>query len=209
MEDVLDLYCRPYDPGCPVINMDEQPFQRLDHTREFLPMKPGTEMREDYEYKRDGTAAIFMFTEAMGKWRRVSVRKQRTSIDWAEEMAILLENDYPEAKRIILICDNLNTHSKASFYKAFPPAKARKLVQRLEIHYTPKHGSWLNVAECELSALTRQCLKRRIPDMKTLSQETKAWETRRNFSQKGIDWQFSTKDARIKLKSLYPKLNCD
>jgi hypothetical protein len=185
--------------------MDEQPFQRLGHTRELLPMKPGTEMREDYEYKRNGTACIFMFTNALGKWRRTSVRERRTAKDWAEEIRILLEEDYPDAAEIVLICDNLNTHVKASLYKTFPPTHARRLAKRLRLHYTPKHGSWLNIAECELSALTRQCLNRRIPDMGTLIKEVKAWEKRRNASQKGIDWRFSTKDARIKLKSLYPQ----
>ena len=180
MEDILDLYCRPFSPECPVINMDEQPFQRLDHTREFLPTKPGAILREDYEYKRNGTASIFIFTDALGKWRRTSVRAKRTAIDWAEETRKLLEEDYPDAERIILVCDNLNTHVKASFYKAFPPSEARRLAQRLEIHYTPKHGSWLNIAECELSTLTRQCLGRRIPDMETLASETKAWECHLN-----------------------------
>jgi len=209
MEDVLDVYCRPFDPRFPVVNMDEQPFQRLDHTRELIPMKPGQPEREDYEYERNGTAAIFLFTDALAKWRRVSVREHRTAIDWAEEMRILLEDDYPNAEKVILVCDNLNTHIAASFYKAFPPKHARRLLSRLEIHYTPKHGSWLNIAECELSALTRQCLKRRIPDLPTLTKETKAWERNRNNSQKGVEWRFTTKDARIKLKSVYPKLNCD
>ncbi len=209
MEDVLDVYCRPFDSRFPVVNMDEQPFQRLDHTRELIPMKPGQPEREDYEYERNGTAAIFLFTDALAKWRRVSVREHRTAIDWAEEMRILLEEDYPNAEKVILVCDNLNTHVAASFYKAFLPDHARRLLKRLEIHYTPKHGSWLNIAECELSALTRQCLKRRIPDMATLEKETKAWAKKRNNSQKGVEWRFSTKDARIKLKSLYPKLKCD
>lgn len=209
MEDVLDVYCRPFDSQFPVINMDEQPFQRLDHTRELIPMKPGQPEREDYEYERKGTACIFLFTDALAKWRRVSVRERRTAIDWAEEMRILLEDDYPNAEKVILVCDNLNTHMASSFYKAFPPDHARRLLKRLEIHYTPKHGSWLNIAECELSALTRQCLKRRLPDLPTLNRETKAWENERNNSQKGVDWRFSTKDARIKLKSIYPKLNCD
>lgn len=209
MEDVLDLYCLPYNPAAPVINMDEQPFQRLGHTRDLIPMKPGAEMREDYEYKRNGTACIFLFTEALGNWRRTSVRETRTAKDWAEEIRILLEQDFPNVPEVVLICDNLNTHVKASLYKAFPPAEARRLARRLRIHYTPKHGSWLNIAECELSTLTRQCLSRRIPDMETLSKETKAWEKRRNSSKRGINWRFTTKDARIKLKSLYPKVNCD
>jgi hypothetical protein len=209
MEDVLDLYCQPHNPASPVINMDEQPFQRLGHTRDLLPTKPGAEMREDYEYKRYGTACIFIFTDALGKWRRTSVRERRTARDWAEEIRILLEEDYPDAEEVVLVCDNLNTHVKASLYKTFPPKQARRLAKRLKIHYTPKHGSWLNIAECELSTLTRQCLNRRIPDLETLVKETKTWERQRNASQKGIDWRFSTKDARIKLKSLYPILNCD
>lgn len=209
MEDVLDLYCLPENPLVPIINMDEQPFQRLGQTRDLVPMKPGKELREDYEYVRHGTASIFMFTNALGKWRRTSVRERRTSVDWAEEIRILLDEDYPDADRIILICDNLNTHTVASLYKAFPAHEARRLAKRLSIHYTPKHGSWLNIAECELSVLTRQCLDRRIPDIKTLTKETKIWTTKRNASQKGVDWRFSTKNARIKLKSLYPKLNCD
>lgn len=209
MEDVLDVYCRPIDSRFPVVNMDEQPFQRLDHTRELLPMRPGKAEREDYEYERKGTACIFLFTDALAKWRRVSVREHRTAIDWAKEMRILLEEDYPDAEKVVLVCDNLNTHVAASFYKAFSPKVARGLLKRLEVHYTPKHGSWLNIAECELSTLTRQCLNRRIPDLALLQKETKAWERDRNKIQKGVDWRFSTKDARIKLKSLYPKLNCD
>ncbi len=205
----MDLYCLPHNPAAPVINMDEQPFQRLGHTRDLIPMKPGAEMREDYEYKRNGTACIFLFTEALGNWRRTSVRKTRTAKDWAEEIRILLEQDFPNSPEVVLVCDNLNTHVKASLYKAFPPAEARQLVKRLKIHYTPKHGSWLNIAECELSTLTRQCLSRRIPDLGTLSKETKAWEKKRNSTQKGINWRFSTNDARIKLKFLYPKINCD
>lgn len=209
MEDILDLYCLPENSLVPVINMDEQPFQRLGQTRDLVPMKPGKELREDYEYVRHGTASIFMFTNALGKWRRTSVREQRTAVDWAEEIRTLLDEDYPEVDRIILICDNLNTHTIASLYKAFPAPEARRLAKRMTIHYTPKHGSWLNIAECELSVLTRQCLDRRIPDLQTLTSETKSWTTKRNASQKGVDWRFSTKDARIKLKTLYPKLNCD
>jgi hypothetical protein len=189
--------------------MDEQPFQKLDHTRALIPMKPGQPEREDYEYERNGTACIFLFTDALAKWRRVCARERRTAIDWAEEMRILLEEDYPDAEKVVLVCDNLNTHVAASFYKAFSPDLARRLLRRLEIHYTPKHGSWLNIAECELSALTRQCLNRRIPDLSTLNNESKIWEHQRNKSQKGVEWRFSTNDARIKLKSLYPKLECD
>jgi len=206
MEDVLDIYCMPYNKSVPVINMDEQPYQRLDHTRELLPMKPGEIERVDYEYERCGTASIFLFTETLGNWRKVSVRERRTAVDWAEEIKMLLEIDYPDAEKIILICDNLNTHSINSLYKAFPPAKARELAKKLEIHHTPKHGSWLNIAECELSVLTRQCLKRRIPKIENLRDLAQKWEKRRNSEQKGICWQFKTEDARIKLRNVYPHI---
>jgi hypothetical protein len=206
MEDVLDVYCWPHDASVPVINMDEQPVQMVSHTREPQPARPGRIAREDYEYAREGTASVFLFTEALRGWRRVSARKQRTSIDWAEEMRVLLEEDYPEAQKIVLVCDNLNTHKAASFYEAFPAEQARRLAARLEIHYTPKHGSWLNIAECELSVMTAQCLDRRIPNLKTLRKQTKAWERSRNAAQKGVNWRFTTEDARIKLKHLYPKI---
>jgi len=206
MEDVLDTYCRPYDSRFPVVTMDEQPIQMLSHTREPRPVTRGRGAREDYEYKREGTASVFMFSEALGRWRRVSARKRRTSVDWAEEMRVLLEADYPDAEKVIVVCDNLNTHKIASFYEAFPPEIARRLVKRLEIHYTPKHGSWLNIAECELSIMTRQCLDRRIPSLNVLRREIQAWSKRRNTKQKGVDWRFTTKDARIRLKYLYPKI---
>ena len=204
MEDVLDVYCRPYDRRFPVVNVDEQPIQMLSHTREPQPVAPGRSAREDYEYKREGTASVFLFTEALRGWRRVSGRRHRTSVDWAEEMKILLEEDYAEAEKIILVCDNLNTHKIASFYEAFSPETARRLVKRLEIHYTPKHGSWLNIAECELSAMTRQCLNRRISSLKVLRREIVSWAKRRNAEQKGVNWRFTTEDARIRLKRLYP-----
>lgn len=205
MEDILDLYHLPYDPARPVITMDEQPYQRLANTRELLPMRPGAELREDYEYERCGTASIFMFSEPLGRWRRTSVRERRTAGDWAEEVRFLLEEDFPHVEKIVLICDNLNTHSLSSLYKAFPAQKARELAKRLEIHFTPKHGSWLNVAECELSALTRQSLQQRIPTIEKLDEIVTAWTDCRNKTQKTVDWQFSTEDARIKLKSLYPQ----
>lgn len=205
MEDVLDVYCRPYDARFPVVNMDEQPVQHLSHKREPLAARPGRIARQDYEYKREGTASIFLFTEPLAGWRRVNARKRRTMIDWAAEMRILLEEDYPDAEKVILVCDNLNTHKVASFYEAFPPEQARKLRDRLEIHYTPVHGSWLNIAECELSAMTVQCLGRRIPDLKTLRHQIKVWARKRNATQIGVDWRFTTEDARIKLKHLYPK----
>jgi hypothetical protein len=206
MEDVLELYCLPYNPAVPSVTMDEQPVQLIKETRSKIAATPGHPERIDYEYERNGTAAIFMFTEPLGSWRRVSIRNRRTSVDWAHEIKQLLDMDFPEAEKVILICDNLNTHKIASLYEAFEPHEARRLVKRLEIHHTPKHGSWLNIAEIELSVLTKQCLDRRIPDMETLQAETKAWEQDRNARQKGVDWQFTTQDARIKLKHLYPQI---
>jgi len=207
MEDVLELYCLPHDPKVPLICMDEQPTQLIAETRPALPQEPGKPERYDYEYERKGTAANFMFTEPLGNWRKVSVRERRTSIDWAQEVKELLDRNYPHAEKVILVCDNLNTHKTASFYEAFEPEEARRLIERLEIHYTPKHGSWLNIAEIELSVLTNQCLNNRyISDIQTLAKETKAWEKHRNLNQKGVDWQFTTADARIKLKRLYPQI---
>jgi hypothetical protein len=205
MEDVLDLYHRPYDPRHPLVCMDEQPVQLIKETRAPLPAKPGCPECVDYEYERNGTTNIFMFTEPLGGWRKTSVRPQKTALDWAEEIRRLLEEDYPKAETVVLVCDNLNTHKIASLYEAFEPAKARQLAERLEIHYTPKHGSWLNIAENELSSLTRQCLNRHIPDSDTLVTETTAWHSRRNASQNSVDWQFTTADARIRLKRLYPQ----
>ena len=206
MEDVLELYCLPYDPTVPLICMDEQPTQLIAETRPALPQEPGKVERYDYEYERKGTAVNFMFTEPLGSWRKVNVRERRTSIDWAQEIKELLDRDYPKAEKIRLVIDNLNTHKIASLYEAFKPEEARRLAKRLEIHYTPKHGSCLNIAEIELSVLTKQCLDRYIPDLKTLRQETKAWQKNRNLKQKGVDWQFTTQDARIKLKRLYPQI---
>ncbi len=206
MEDILDLYHRPYNPEEPVICMDEQPKQLVKEVRRPWPAQPGKPERVDYEYERNGTANLFLFTEPLTGWRRVSVRQRRTAVDWAEEIGRLLEEDYSQAKKVILVCDQLNTHKIASLYQAFEPDKARSLARRLEIHYTPKHGSWLNIAEIELSALTKQCLDRRIPDIETLEQETRAWYSERNASQKQVDWQFTTEDARIRLKHLYPQI---
>lgn len=185
--------------------MDEQPVQLIKESRIPLPAKPGQPERFDYEYERNGTASIFLFTEPLAGWRQVSVREHRTAVDWAEEIQWLLEEQYPQAEKVVLVCDNLNTHTIASLYKAFPPEKARSLAKRLEIHYTPKHGSWLNIAEIELSVLTKQCLDRRIPDLDTLKRETRVWYVERNASQKSVDWQFTTADARIRLKHLYPQ----
>lgn len=206
MEDVLEVYQRPYDPQIPMVCMDEPPVQLIQEVRQPLPAEEGTPARYDYAYERNGTANIFMFTEPLSGLRTVSVREHKTAMDWATEVHQLLDTRYPEAERIRLVCDNLHTHGIGSLYEAFPPEQARGLASRLEIHYTPKHGSWLNIAEIELSALTLQCLDRRIPDLETLIEETKQWEQRRNASQKGVDWQFSTHDARIKLKRLYPHM---
>lgn len=205
MEDVLELYQRPYDPQMPMVCMDEKPTQLIEEVRTPLPPSPGCAMRFDYEYERNGTAVNFLSTEPLTGWRKVNIRERKTAVDWAFEIKELLEVDFPKAQKVIVVCDNLNTHTIASFYEAFDPATARRLVERLELRHTPKHGSWLNIAEIELSALTKQCLDRRIPNIETLKQETKAWERARNQKQKAVDWQFKTDDARIKLKRLYPQ----
>lgn len=206
MEDVLEIYHLPYDSSRPVICMDEQPVQLVKETRVPLAAKPGQPTAIDYEYERNGTANLFLFTEPLNGWRKVIVSERRTAVDWAKEIQRLLEQDYADCDCVILVCDQLNTHRVASLYEAFPAATARRLAQRLEIHHTPKHGSWLNIAENELSALTRQCLDRRIPDRETLERETTAWYSQRNQSQKSVDWQFRTEDARIRLKRLYPQI---
>lgn len=186
--------------------MDEQPTQLIKETRKKIAAEPGKAERVDYEYERNGTAANFMFTEPLGRWRKVNVRERKTSVDWAHEIKTLLKEDYPQAEKVLLVCDNLNTHKVASLYQAFEPEQARQLAEHLEIHYTPKHGSWLNVAEIELSVFTRQCLDRRIPDRVKLQQEAQAWYRKRNVGQKAVDWQFTTDDARVKLKRLYPQI---
>lgn len=205
MEDVLEVYKRPYDPSHPVVCMDEQPTQLIRETRVPLPAGPGSVERYDYEYERAGTANNFMFNEPLGQWRKVNVRDTKTGRDWAEEIKELADKDFPDAEKIVLVCDNLITHRIASLYERFVPEEVRRLTERLEIHYTPKHGSWLNMAEIELSVLTKQCLDRHIPDRLTLQIETKAWQCARNSNQRGIDWQFTTHDARVKLKRLYPQ----
>ena len=204
MEDVLDVYHRPYDENCPVICMDEKPYQLLDECRQPIPMKPGDIKRYDSEYVRNGTCSIFVFTEPLKGWRTVSVSKRRTRIDWARYVAELLEVHYPNAPKVCLVMDNLNTHTISSLYEAFPPEKARALAKRLEIHYTPKHGSWLNIAEIELNALSSQCLGRRIPDIDILANQMEAWNVARNRNARSVNWQFTTADARIKLRRLYP-----
>jgi hypothetical protein len=206
MEDILELYCLPYNRQVPLVCMDEQPTQLIEEKRIPIPAESGKVVKYDFEYERNGTAVHFIFTEPLAGWRKVNIRRRRTSVDWAQEIKQLLDEDYPEAEKIILVCDNLNTHKIASLYEAFSPVEARRLATRLEIHHTPKHGSWLNIAEIELSALTRQCLERRIPDIDFLQKETKAWQRERNAQQKAVDWQFATEDARIKLKRLYPQI---
>ena len=204
MEDVLDVYQRPYDRKRPVVNMDEHSMQLVKETRTPIRAKPGKPRCHDYEYVRNGTAVNFMFTEPLAGWRKVNVRERKTAVDWAQEIEELLETDYPEAETIVLVCDNLNTHTPAALYEAFPPDKARRLAKRLEIHYTPKHGSWLNIAEIELSVLSNQCLRGRIPDLQTLKGQTAAWTRDRNQKSRAVNWRFTTDDARIKLRKLYP-----
>ena len=202
----LEVYAMPYDEEIPLICMDEQPFQFLDETREPIPMRPGSARKEDYEYVRKGTCSIFIFTEPLVGWRHVHATARRTKRDWAKQIQELLEVHYPHAKRIRLVMDNLNTHAISSLYETFPPEVALRLAKRLEIHYTPKHGSWLNIAEIELNVMTKQCLGRRIPDLASLQSQLSPWEHHRNASSRSVDWQFHTVDARDKLKSLYPKL---
>lgn len=206
MEDVLEVYKRPYDVKRPLICMDEQPTQLIKETRIPLPAEPGRPECFDYEYERNGTANNFMFTEPLGDWRKVSVRERKTKRDWAEEIKELLDEDYRDAETVVLVMDNLNTHTAGALYEAFAPAEARGLLDRLEIHYTPKHGSWLNIAEIELSVFTRQCLGRRMPDLTTLRSEAAAWSRDRNAAEKRVDWQFTTERARGKLKRLYPQV---
>ncbi len=205
MEDVLDVYARPHDPTRPVVCMDEKPYQLLAHAREPIPAVPGRDRKEDSEYIRHGTCAIFVWTEPLAGRRRVVARSRRTRIDWAREVEDLLTLDYPEAEKVVLVMDNLNTHTLGSLYEAFEPARARALAQRLEIHHTPKHGSWLNIAEIELSALTRQCLDRRIDDLEVLNTELAAWQQATNADHRQVHWHFTTGDARIRLRHLYPE----
>jgi hypothetical protein len=207
MEEVLETYEKPYNPAVPVICMDEQPVQLLKETRPPIPASATHAKRVDYEYERAGTANIFMFTEPLAGWREVAVRDQKTKIDWATEVARLLEGRYADCEKVILVCDNLNTHTKGAFYEAFEPERARQLVRRIEFRYTPKHGSWLNIAENELSSLTRQCVSgRRFADAVTLREETTAWSSDVNETQRGVDWQMKIDDARCKLNSVYPKI---
>ena len=204
MEDVSAVYELPYNPARPVVCMDEKPYQLLGDVREPLPMRPGGDQKTDSEYKRNGTCSIFAFMEPLGGKHHVSVHEHRTAIDWAQEIKYLSDVMYPDAEKIILVMDNLNTHKAASLYKAFPPAEARRILKRLEIHYTPKHGSWLDMAEIELNVMTRQCLSRRIDTIVRLKKELSAWETEHNRNEAKIQWHFQTGDAREKLISLYP-----
>lgn len=207
MEEVLETYSQPYNPACPVLCMDEQPVQLLKETRTPIPATAKHAKRVDYEYERAGTANIFMFTEPLAGWRDVAVRQTKTKLDWASEMARLLEGRYVACEKIILVSDNLNTHTKGAFYEAFEPERARRLVRRIEFRHTPKHGSWLNIAENELSSLTRQCVAgRRFGDIDTLQNETSAWSSDVNATQRGVDWQMKIDDARSKLTSIYPKI---
>ncbi len=204
MEDVLELYAEPYDATRPKVNFDETSKQLIKETRQPLPTQPGRPERFDYEYQREGTRNLFLFTEPQAGFRHVSVTEQRTMKDFAQQMKWLVDVAYPQAEVIRVVMDNLNTHKAASLYEAFEPEEARRIVKKLEFHYTPKHGSWLNMAEIELSVLQRQCLNRRIPDAATLTHEVGAWEKQRNEKQATIDWRFSVTNAREKLKRLYP-----
>jgi hypothetical protein len=206
MEDVLEVYHRPYDPERPVVAIDEGGKQLVGDVRPPLPVRPGTPKRVDYEYTRNGMANLFVAFEPLRGRRRVAVTERKASADFAHFARRVLDEWYPDAERVLFVVDNLSTHAPAAFYEAFPPAEARRLVERIEWHYTPKHGSWLNVAELELSVLARQCLDRRIPDRGTLRREVAAWEADRNAAVVTVDWQFTTADARTKLKRLYPSI---
>ena len=204
MEDVLDVYTRAYDPKFPQVCLDETSRQLLADVTPPQPMAPGVVAHQDYEYERRGVANLFMVCEPLRGWREVMVSDRRTRVDWARCIKELVDVHYPDAEKIVLVQDNLNTHTPASLYEAFPPAEAKRLADKLELHYTPKHGSWLNMAEIELGILARQCLDRRLPDRETLEQEVAAWVAARNAALRTIDWRFTTDDARIKLDHLYP-----
>ena len=206
MEDVLEVYHRPHDPGRPVVCVDETSKQLIAETRVPIPAAPGRPARHDYEYQRNGTANLFMMFAPLEGWRHVAVTDQRTALEYARLLKQLSDTHFPEVKKIVLVQDNLNTHKPASLYEAFAPEEARRLAERFEWHYTPKHGSWLDMAESELSVVSCQCLDRRIPDKQTLVAEVAAWEERRNKHHTKADWQFTSADARIKLKRLYPTL---
>lgn len=206
MEDVLSVYKRPYDPDRPVVCMDEMPRQLLKEVREPIPPEPGREARYDHHYQRNGVVNLFTFFEPLSSWRTVLTRRRRTSVDWARCIDRMLTEHYPDAEKVILVMDNLNTHKPKSLYETFNPRKARRLANRLEIHYTPEHGSWLNMAEIEQSVLSSQCLSTRIPTIEKMRQETSAWAEQRNEKESTVDWRFRTEEARLKLKHLYPKI---
>jgi hypothetical protein len=206
MEDVLEVYHRPRDPACPVVCLDETSKQLIAETRTPIAMKPGQPARVDYQYQRNGTANLFMMFAPLQGWRRVKVTDRHTAVDYAQVLKDLSDTHFPNARTIVLVQDNLNTHKPASLYEAFPPAEARRLVERFEWHYTPKHGSWLDMAEAEFSVLSSQCLDRRMPDKTMLTDEVAAWQDDRNKQHAKADWQFTTADARIKLKRLYPSV---
>lgn len=203
MEEVLDLYQEPYDPARPVVCFDERPYQLVSETRTPVPAVPGRPQRYDYEYRREGTVNLFIAFQPLAGWRHVEVTERRTARDFAEQMRALVDVGFPEAERIRVVLDNLNTHGPASLYKRFEPAEARRILRKLEFHYTPKHGSWLNMCEIELSVLERQCLDRRIPDRHTLAHEIAPWEGERNRAKATVQWRFTVDHARTKLHRLY------
>ena len=207
MEDTLEVYHRPRDRRYPMVCVDEASKQHTIETRTPLPSRPGSPTKYDYEYERNGSSNLFMFFAPLEAWRHVKVTDQRTAIDFAYCMRDVVDIHFPDAIKVVVVMDNLNIHKLASLYKAFPPEEARRIIDRLEIHYTPKHGSWLNMAEIEFSVLKRQCLNRRIPDQQTLIDQVSVWQTNRNSAQATVNWRFSTDDARIKLKCLYPTLD--
>lgn len=204
MEDVLDLYAEPYDPQRPVVCFDELPYQLLGHVHAPQPCQPGQPRREDYEYARTGTCNLFISFQPLEGWRHVEVTAQRTARDFAYQMQALVDVRFPQAERIRVVLDNLNTHTPAALYQTFPAAEARRLTEKLEFHYTPKHGSWLNMVEIELSVLVRQCLDQRLPDRASVERVVAAWEARRNASRATVDWRFRVQDARTRLAELYP-----
>jgi hypothetical protein len=206
MEDVLAVSTRPYDPRRPQVCLDETSRQLLGEVTPPVPVAPGRPARQDYEYERGGVCNLFLVCEPLRGWRDVMVSDRRTRIDWAHCIKDLLDVHYPDAERVVLVQDNLNTHTPASLYEAFEPAEAKRLADRLELHHTPKHGSWLNMAEIELAVLAEQCLDRRLADRATLEREVVAWQATRNATGRGVDWRFTTEDARIKLKHLYPAI---
>lgn len=204
MEDVLDVYARPYDPARPVVCVDEGGKELRSTPRGTLPCEPKQALREDYEYARHGKVNLFVAVEPLSGWRNVRVTERHTNLDFAQELRHLVDEVYPQVEQIVLVTDNLNIHNPACLYKAFPPDQARRIASKIEWHYTPEHGSWLNIAEIELSVLHRQCLNRRLEDAATVMRETDAWQKERNAAQKNVNWQFTTEEARVKLRRLYP-----